>query len=230
MKCVEPLGSNSVAGRPRPLLASGGIVSPTDLFDSVQFSQAEIRAAVEGWKAGTPHALAHCHVAGHECHRSRGSIDRARPLLEPRRLWRMAENGVFMVPTLQTLEMLATYPERWSLQPRRCTAQVRARPCASESVAADAAGVAIASGSDVVGPWQGLRGEGDRARRHPWHAQGQPQRHAHERPVVQPDARIGTVEVGKEADWILVRGEPLTAWSCWRIPDSILFVMKAASR
>jgi imidazolonepropionase-like amidohydrolase len=195
------------------LLASGGIVSPTDPFDSVQFSAAEIAAAVEVARSWHTYVLAHCHTTpAIEVAIEAGvrSIEHG-SILEPAVASRMAELGVFMVPTLQTLNMLVAHPDRWSLPAEKVAVLRSVRDQALESVRiAHQHGVAIASGSDVVGPWQGRRGEeivfkADLIGAHEailsatrTNAQ-----------LFGLDARIGTVEEGKDADLILVEGEPL---------------------
>jgi imidazolonepropionase-like amidohydrolase len=195
------------------LLASGGIASPTDPFDSVQFSLAEIAAAVEVARGWDTYVLAHCHTSpAIDVALEAGvrSIEHA-SLLTEETAARMAKAGAFMVPTMQTLEMLATHPERWKLAPEKVARLREVADACRESVRiAQAAGVRIASGSDVVGPWQGRRGEelvikagiiG-----------------AHEAilsatrtnaELFRREDELGTVEEGKAADLILVEGEPL---------------------
>ncbi len=215
------------------ILASGGIVSPTDPFDSLQFSLQEIEAAVEVAADWHTYVHAHCHTspaieraieAGVRC------IEHA-SFLEPDTARRMAEQQVFMVPTLQALDMLAAHPERWSLTPEK-VAQLRSiADAAAESVrTASAAGVAIGSGSDVVGPWQGRRGEEIvlKAR-----LLG-----AHEAIISATRTNaalfgltneIGTVEKGKAADLILVEGEPLDDIELFADPARVLMVIKGGA-
>jgi imidazolonepropionase-like amidohydrolase len=195
------------------VLASGGIVSPTDPFDSIQLSEAEIAAAVEVARGWGTYVLAHCHTSpAIEVAVQAGvrSIEHG-SVLEPETARRMAEQGVYLVPTLQTLHLLATHPERWSLQPEKAALLRTVADQAFASVrTAKAAGVAIGSGSDVVGPWQGRRGEEIvlKAELIGVHEAiiSATRTNAH---LFRLEDRIGTVEVGKDADLILVRGEPL---------------------
>src|SRR6185369_5523505 len=137
------------------LLASGGIVSPTDPFDSVQFSAGEIAAAVEvaaGWHT---YVLAHCHTSPAidvAIENGVRSIEHG-SLLEKRTAERMKELGVFMVPTLQTINLLVAHPDGWSLPPEKIARLNEVKERAWESVKlAHSLGVEVASGSDVVGP------------------------------------------------------------------------------
>jgi imidazolonepropionase-like amidohydrolase len=215
------------------LLASGGIVSPTDPFDSVQLSRAEITVAVEVARGWGTYVLAHCHTSpAVDVALEAGvrSIEHG-SLLEPATAARMAELGAFMVPTLQALESLAANPDRWGLNPEKVARLRKIADGAYDSVGiAREAGVSIASGSDVVGPWQGRRGEElvYKAR-----VLG-----AHEAIIsaTRTNAElfglqdtIGTIEVGKQADLILVKGEPLDDISVLADPDNVAVVLQAGA-
>jgi imidazolonepropionase-like amidohydrolase len=195
------------------LLASGGIASPTDPFESVQFSLAEIEAAVETARGWDTYVLAHCHTSpAIDVALEAGvrSIEHA-SLLTDETAARMAERGAFMVPTMQTLELLAAHPERWHLAPAKVARLQEVAAACRESVRiAEAAGVRVASGSDVVGPTQGRRGEeivlkADILGAHT--AIVSATRTNAE--LFRLEDEIGTVEIGKRADLILVEGEPL---------------------
>ena len=213
------------------LLASGGIVSPTDPFDSIQFSAAEIAAAVEVAASWHTYVLAHCHTSPAidvAIEAGVRSIEHGSILTEATAR-RMAELGVFMVPTLQTLDMLAEHPDRWSLPPEKVARLRDVRDRCYESVRlANAMGVRIASGSDVVGPWQGRRGEEVVLKA--------PLIGVHEAIISATrtnaelfglDGRIGTVEEGKDADLILVRGEPLDDVGLLADPSNVPVVIQA---
>jgi len=213
------------------LLASGGIVSPTDPFDSNQLSVAEIAAAVEAAADWGTYVLAHCHTSPaieRAIEAGVRSIEHA-SILEPQTAARMAERGTFMVPTLQALEMLARFPERWHLSPEKVARLRSVRDTARDSVvlAADA-GVAIGSGSDVVGPWQGRRGEEIVLKAEilgPHRAITSAT--ATNAALFRMADRIGTVEVGKEADLILVEGDPLADVGLLADPSCIPVVIQA---
>jgi imidazolonepropionase-like amidohydrolase len=211
------------------LLASGGIVSPTDPFDSVQFSRDEIAAAVEVARNWGTYVLAHCHTSpAVEVALDAGvrSIEHA-SLLDPETAQRMVERGAFMVPTLQALEMLAAHPEWWGLAPEKAARMRSIADQAAESVhVADAAGVLISSGSDVVGPWQGRRGEEIvlKARIIGAHKAIVSATRTNAALFNLSD-EIGTIELGKQADLILVAGEPLDHVELLADPASIPVVM-----
>jgi imidazolonepropionase-like amidohydrolase len=205
-------------------------VSPTDPFDSVQFSAAEIAAAVEvaaGWHT---YVLAHCHTSPAidvAIENGVRSIEHG-SLLEERTAKRMKELGVFMVPTLQTLRMLATYPDRWSLPPEKVAKLKEVEGEAYESVRrADRLGVKVASGSDVVGPWQGRRGEELAIKAELIGAhKAILSATAVNAELFRMEDRIGTVEAGKDADLILVSGEPLDRVELLADPGCVPLVLK----
>lgn len=211
------------------VMASGGIVSPTDPFDSIQLSAAEIGAAVEVARSWGTYVLAHCHTSPAidiAIEAGVRSIEHG-SILEPSTARRMAELGAFMVPTLQALEMLAAHSERWGLTPAKVARLGSVRDAMYESIrAADAAGVQIASGSDVVGPWQGNRGEEIEFKARVMGAHraiiSATRTNAE---LFEMAADIGTVEVGKRADLVLVDGAPLDDVSLFSDPDNIAVVL-----
>jgi imidazolonepropionase-like amidohydrolase len=212
------------------IFASGGVVSPTDPFDSVQLSREEIAAAVEVARGWHTYVLAHCHTSESiEVAVAAGvrSIEHG-SLLEPETAARMAEHGVFMVPTLQTVIMIRDDPDRFGLTAEKAAAiRSVAERCFESIRVADAAGVAIGSGSDVVGPWQGRRGEEIILKA--------PILGVH-RAIISATRtnaelfnladRIGTVEVGKDADLILLRGEPLDEVELFGDPANVRVVLR----
>jgi imidazolonepropionase-like amidohydrolase len=125
--------------------------------------------------------------------------------------------------------MLATKPERWNLVPEKVALLRSVRDQCHDSVrVADEAGVAIGSGSDVVGPWQGRRGEEVVLKA------GILGAHRAIVSATRTNAelfgmadRIGTVEEGKDADLILVRGEPLDDVASLADPDCVPLVIQA---
>ncbi|KUL58725.1 MULTISPECIES: metal-dependent hydrolase family protein [unclassified Streptomyces] len=97
------------------IMASGGISSPTDPLDMVQYTAEEIRAAVTEAEARHTYVLAHAFTpeaiiqavtAGVRSIEHGNLLDAAAARV-------MAEHGAFLVPTLVTLEQLAEVGRRW---------------------------------------------------------------------------------------------------------------------
>lgn len=212
------------------LLASGGIVSPTDPFDSVQFSAGEIAAAVEVAQGWHTYVLAHCHTSPAiqvAIENGVRSIEHG-SLLDEATARRMKELGVFMVPTLQTIDKLVAHPEWWSMPPEKVARLEEVRDEAAKSVRlAREVGVQVASGSDVVGPRQGRRGEEVviKSRLIGVH-EAVRSATAVNAALFRMEDRIGTVEEGKDADLILVSGEPLDRVELLADPDCLPVVLK----
>ena len=212
------------------LMASGGVISPTDPLDSLQLSVAEISVAVEVARSWGTYVMAHCHTTPSvEMALDAGvrSIEHG-SRLEPATARRIAAEGAFMVPTLQTMESFLAHPDRMGLAPEKVAILGDFAREAYESIAvARDAGVKLASGSDVVGPWQGRRGE---EMVYKSRVLG-----AHEAIISATrtnaelfmlEDEIGTVEVGKRADLVLVKGQPLDDIELMAEPDNVVVVLQ----
>src|SRR5438477_1880 len=101
------------------MMASGGVASPTDPLDRCQYSEEEIRAAVdEATRAGS-YVAAHCHPA--EAVRISAtlgvrSIEHA-TLIDKETAELVAERGAFAVPTLAIMAGLAEEGEKLGFPP-----------------------------------------------------------------------------------------------------------------
>ncbi len=99
------------------LMLSGGVASPTDRVDSVQFSREEIRAAVEEAEAANLYVAGHAYTSrainrGLEC--GVRSIEHGN-LMESSSLPLFQESGAFYVPTLATYSALASRGREFGL-------------------------------------------------------------------------------------------------------------------
>ncbi|HEX5480577.1 MAG TPA: amidohydrolase family protein [Dehalococcoidia bacterium] len=192
------------------LMASGGVMSPTDPIDSLQFGGGEMRAAVEEAESFGTYVLAHCHTSG--------AVNRALDagvrsiehgsIIDAATARRIAEAGAYLVPTLVIIEILQRaggVPEfaRTKLE------RVRGAMRASLALARDA-GVPIGSGSDLLGPRQRRRASEIAEKAKEMGAmQALISATATNAALFRMPDRIGTVEEGKDADIIAVAGDPL---------------------
>jgi imidazolonepropionase-like amidohydrolase len=99
------------------LMLSGGVASPTDRVDSVQFSREEIRAAVEEAEAANLYVAGHAYTSrainrGLEC--GVRSIEHGN-LMDESSLALFKERGAFYVPTLATYSALAAHGREFGL-------------------------------------------------------------------------------------------------------------------
>jgi imidazolonepropionase-like amidohydrolase len=99
------------------LMLSGGVASPTDRVDSVQFSREEIRAAVEEAEAAGLYVAGHAYTSqainrGLEC--GVRSIEHGN-LMDESSIPLFKESGAFYVPTLATYAALAAHGREYGL-------------------------------------------------------------------------------------------------------------------
>ena len=212
------------------VFSSGGVLSPTDPFDSLQFSYEELRAAVEAAADWHTYVLAHCHTSDairRALSAGIRSIEHA-SILDEDAARRIVESDAFAVVTLAVKYDLLDNPEAAGLTPAQLTKlqAVEAEVGRSMEIM-EHTGVTVGSGSDIVGPLQDRRGRelANKARfMNPAEAIATATTGNAELFYLQD--RIGTVEVGKDADLILVEGRPLDEIEILADPDRIVGVIK----
>jgi imidazolonepropionase-like amidohydrolase len=196
------------------VMASGGAASPTDPIDATQFTVDELRAAVDEARVRDTYVLAHayhpksianCLEAGVR------SIEHGN-LLDEETARRMAKEGAFLVPTMVTYEVLSERGEALGMA-KSSVEKIRYVGASGENsirIAMDA-GVRIGSGSDLLG--EPMR---EKARELVLQARVMGPMGAivaatkTNADLVGMAERIGTVEEGKQADLIVVDGDPLS--------------------
>lgn len=195
------------------VMASGGAASPTDPIEASQFIVDELRAAVEEAAVRDTYVLAHayhprsianCLDAGVR------SIEHGN-LLDEETAYRMAREGVFLVPTLVTYEVLSRQGAELGLSAYSLEKLRKVMATGEEAVRLAAeAGVRIGSGSDLLGPMMTRKAEELVIKARilgPMQAIVSATRVNAE--LFGLGDRIGSVAVGKEADLIAVEGDPL---------------------
>jgi len=212
------------------LFASGGLASPTDPLDSLQFSVEEISAAVEVARGWGTYVLTHSHTSPaieRSIDAGVRSIEHA-TFLEPTTAERMQATETYMVPTLQVIDEFVAAPDRSGLTPQKQALAEGVYNAMRNSVRlANDVGISVASGSDLVGPDQGNRGreivlKAGLIGAYPAIISATRTNAA----LFRLENRIGTVEKGKDADLIVVDGQPLDDVSLLARPASIPVVIK----
>ncbi len=192
------------------VFASGGVMSPPDPLDSLQLSVEEIAAAVEVARSFNTYVMAHCHTSGamnNALDAGVRSIEHGSILTEAT-AQRMKDQDAFLVPTVIILELLAGLPQLPEVS-RTKLELVRGETAGSVRIAIDA-GVRIGSGSDLLGPSQRRRaGEIAEKAKHMGAMAALVSATRTNAALFGLDDSIGTLEEGKAADLILVRGTPL---------------------
>ncbi|MDE3096731.1 MAG: amidohydrolase family protein [Chloroflexota bacterium] len=209
------------------LMASGGVMSPTDPIESLQFTVEEMRAAVEEAAAAGTYVLAHCHTAGavqRALDAGVRSVEHGSMLDEPTAR-RLASAGAYLVPTLAIVEILARFA---TLPDFARTKLDLVRGAARDSLAlARAAGVALGSGSDLLGPRQHRRaGEIVEKAKHLGAMAAIVSATKTNAALFRMEDRIGTVEEGKGADLVLVAGDPLADIGLLADADNVRLVVQ----
>ena len=213
------------------LFVSGGVVSPTDPLESIQFSVEEIAAAVEVARSWGTYVLVHAHtspamrnaVAAGARSIEHGSI------LDEETAVQVARAGAYIVPTLIVLnppEQMQGRMPRLTAAEERKLAIVSAASRRSLQLARQH-GIPLGSGSDLIGPDQGGRAWEIVQKAQEMGAMGAIESATRvNAELFGLSDRIGTIEAGKDADLILVRGDVLGRIETLAEPDGVPLVMR----
>jgi len=211
------------------VMAGGGVMSPTDRLESVQYSLEELSAAVSAAAAAGTYVLAHaytpdaievCVAAGVR------SIEHGN-LLDERAAKLMADAGMYLVPTLVTYEKLYELGTGFGIPAANLDKLGSIIEAGLNSLRiAQAAGVRIGSGSDLLGPMRIFQGQEIGLQAQALGAAAAivaaTKTNAE---LLGIDAETGTIEVGKHADLIAVDGDPLTDPGLLGQPERLQIVM-----
>ncbi|MGH7264508.1 MAG: metal-dependent hydrolase family protein, partial [Candidatus Rokuibacteriota bacterium] len=215
------------------IMASGGAMSPTDELDTTQLTVPEIRAAVEEARAAGTYVCAHAYSGA----AVRNAVDGGVRSIEHGNLMDEAAASAlkaadaFLVPTMVTYEILAREGARYGI-PEANLAKIRlARETSVASLAlAHRLGLRIASGSDLLGPMhvhKAMELELKAQVLSPMEVLQSATRVNAE--LFGLADRIGTLEPGKDADLLVVRGDPLRDLRLFQSPENLLLVMKGGA-
>lgn len=195
------------------VMAGGGVATPSDPIDMVQYTAEEIRAAVTEAASRRTYAFAHAYVPDAIIQATEAgvrSIEHGN-LLDERAARMMAEHGTFLVPTLVVYEQIAALGRQWGF-PEASLAkleQVQAAGRRAIRIALDA-GVRVGLGTDLLGETHPAQ-----ARELLLRAEVQsPLDVLRSATVVNADllgrtGELGVVSPGAYGDLLLVEGNPL---------------------
>ena len=212
------------------VFSSGGVLSPTDPFDSLQFSYEELRAAVEAAADWHTYVLAHCHTSDairRAVSAGIRSIEHA-SILDEDAARQIVDSDAFAVVTLAVKYDLLADPETAGLTPSQLTKLKAVESQVKRSIEImGETGVKVGSGSDIVGPLQDRRGrEFPNKAMYMNPAEVIATATTTNAELFYMEDRIGTVEVGKDADLILVEGRPLDEIEVLADPSRVVAVIK----
>jgi imidazolonepropionase-like amidohydrolase len=199
------------------IMANGGVATPTDPIDWIQFTPEEIRAIVQVAEASCTYVAAHAYTARAIEHAASNGVRTLEHcnLIDARTAGILAERGCFAVPTLVIYDCLERHADAIGLgaENRAKNRMVREAGLRSLEILR-AAGVPMAYGTDLLGWMSAYQLDEFRLR-------------AQVLPVAEvlrsatsvaadllrrPD--LGRVQPGATADLILLAGDPLSDLSC----------------
>jgi imidazolonepropionase-like amidohydrolase len=213
------------------VMAGGGVASPTDRLESVQYRPDELRAAVAEAHAADTYVLAHAYTpeairaavdAGVRSIEHGNFLDDATAEL-------MAAKGTFLVPTFVTYEKLHEYGRERGLTPAQLAKLDLVLGSGLDGLRrAHDAGVRIGSGSDLLGDLARYKTRELVIKASVIGA------HAALVATTKTNAEllgigdeVGTIETRKRADLLLVNGDPLADIGLLQDQDNLLAIVKA---
>ena len=212
------------------IMAGGGAASPTDPLDSPQFTVEEIAAAVYEARAVKKPVMAHVYVPeGIKNCAEAGvrSIEHGN-FLDEESASLMKDKGMFLVPTLAVYDLIAERGRAQGISEVTIEKINLARGAGRQSVEmAMAAGINIASGADLFGQNSGLKAmelELKAAVMGPMGSLISATRT--NAGLLELSGDLGTLETGKLADLIMVKGNPLDDITLLQDAENIPLVMQ----
>jgi imidazolonepropionase-like amidohydrolase len=213
------------------VMADGGVASPSDKPGQWQYTVEELRAAVETAEAANTYVMAHTYTprAMQNCLQAGVRSLEHGNLLDEETARMMAEKGAYLVPTLTVFDVLAKEGKGSGLDAFILSKLGLVREGMFRALdLAWKAGVKIGSGTDIIGPFQYLKGRELALKSRvmgPMAAIVSATRTNAE--LFFLDDQIGTVEAGKLADLIVVDGNPLKDMSLFEKGlQKVVLVMK----
>lgn len=195
------------------VMAGGGCASPTDELESTQYTVEELKAAVYEAESAGKYVCAHLYSSKSIMNCVEAGIRSFEHgnLLDVKSAEALARSGGFLVPTLATYEITHRLRDKLTLPENVIRKHKQAREASFEAVdIAYRSGVRIASGSDLIGPkhpHKALEIELKSRIVGPMNAIVSATKTNAE--LLRKEHEIGTIERGKLADLILVKGDPL---------------------
>lgn len=208
------------------IMGSGGVSSPTDKIDHLQFTGEEIRAIVECAKnagtyvtahAYTPEAIRHCVENGVK------GIEHGN-FLNEETAQLMVENNVYLTPTLVTYDQMASSKWTGYLPPESQSKNTEVLDAGLKALqVAHQAGVKICFGTDLLGPL-GAAQTHEFALRAKVLSSLEVLRSATLNPaqMLRQDTSIGQLREGFEADILFLSANPLEDVTILDKPDQFV--------
>lgn len=212
------------------IMAAGGCASPADEPDTVQYSLDEMRAAVEEADAVGKIVLAHCYSPRSMQRCAEAGVGRVEHgnFMDAETARILKEKGVIYVPTLATYDLMSRKGVEFGIPDYFLRKMKVANEKALEALdVAVKAGLVIGSGSDMVGPGQPYKGNELELQSRVMKPMGAILAATKvNAEIMKVNEEVGTIEVGKLADLLLVDGNPVEEISLFQNRDRILIIMQ----
>src|SRR5262247_2545342 len=212
------------------VMASGGAMSPGDELDTTQYTVDEMRAAVEEARAVGKYVLAHAYspsAVKNALQAGVRSIEHGN-LLDEAGAREIRRAGAFLVPTLVTYEAIWREGKTYGVSEHQLQKINAARELSVEGLThAYRAGCKIGSGSDLLGDMQSQRTVEFELKAQVMKPMevllSATQVNAQ---IFKMESDIGSVEPGKYADLLVLKGNPLKDLRLFQNGDNLLMIMK----
>jgi imidazolonepropionase-like amidohydrolase len=196
------------------IMASGGVVSPTDRLTNIQYTPAEIQAFCSVAKDADTYVTAHAYTPAairNAVTNGVMGIEHGN-LLDESTAKLMAAKGAYLTPTLVTYEAMASKDFGSFLPPSIAAKNLQVLEAGLQSIkVADEAGVTMCYGSDLLGPLQTKQNDGFRL----LHQAGQSPLKILQSATInaarmlRQEEQIGRIKDGYFADLIILNTNPL---------------------
>jgi imidazolonepropionase-like amidohydrolase len=215
-------------------MVGGGIASPNDPLDGLQYSVEELTAIVEEARNARTYVMAHAYTPEQIVRAVRcgvRSIEHGN-LLNPEAALVMAEHGAYLVPTLATYDALHRHGEGlgWSAAMLAKLEDVRGQGVAAIRIARDA-GVRIAFGTDLLGEMH-IDQSSEFTLRQPAMPAAEILQSATSvaAELLGQSGKLGVIAPGASADLLVVDGNPLDDLTLLQAGgEHLRWIMKAGS-
>jgi imidazolonepropionase-like amidohydrolase len=213
------------------VMAGGGVASPTDPLEAVQYRPDELSAAVAEARAAGTYVLAHAYTpAAIRAAVEAGvrSIEHGN-FLDVGTAELMAARGTYLVPTFVTYEKLHEFGRERGLTAAQLAKLDRVLGSGLDVLRrAHQAGVRIASGSDLLGDLAKYKTRELVIKASVLGAQAALVATTKTNAELMGIAdEVGTIEPGKRADLLVVNGDPLADIGVLQDQDNLLAIVKA---
>ena len=213
------------------IMGSGGVSSPTDRIDQLQFTPAEIRAMVACAADAGTYVTAHAYTpaAIRRCVENGARGIEHGNLIDAPTARLMAERGAFLTPTLVTYAEMGSPKWNQYLPPESATKNVQVLQAGIEALkTASEAGVTLCYGTDLLGPLGAAQ-----TREFTIRSQALPPPAVLQSATLNParmlgrENSLGQIKDGFEADMLLLDANPLDNLGVLDDPERhVLMVMK----